>query len=531
MCIASAFLLSLLLCSMHPTAALAALSSEEAVPGGIVHLEASPPAPLAENSSLVLAARRTHRHDPLDNFKRYGGGWNISNEHYWASVGLTGAPYFAIAGLWFIGFGLVLSALLCYHCCCKRRVKLDELHEKAYTISLILLVLFTCAGVAGSILLYVGQDKFHRSISHTLDYVVDQSKFTVQNLRNVSEYLDLAKTAGVDQVFLPVSNQQKIDDLNRKLNREANNLESKTNDNSRTIKDVLENVRFTLIVVAAAMLLLAFLGLLFSILGLKTLVYFLVLGAWFLVAGTFILCGVFVLLNSAVGDTCVAMKEWVAHPYEDTALDHILPCVDVATAEQSLNQSKEVTSKVVAVVNQVLSTVANSNLPPNAGPLYYNQSGPLVPTLCSPYTVRLDNRQCNAGEVNLTNAVQVWKNYTCTVSSSGICATTGRITPDIYKQLVLAVNISYGLYHYTPFLVSLEDCTFVRDTFGTITKNYCPGLREHLRWVYIGLAFVSTGIMLSIIFWVVYSKQRRRRDEYLKQHGDGQFMARDNKSV
>lgn len=37
-----------------------------------------------DNSSFVLAARRTHRRDPLDNFKRYSGGWNISNQHYWA---------------------------------------------------------------------------------------------------------------------------------------------------------------------------------------------------------------------------------------------------------------------------------------------------------------------------------------------------------------------------------------------------------------------------------------------------------------
>eukprot|EP00253_Pinus_taeda_P012230 PITA_12230 len=415
---------------MHLTTSSVSVSPEETVQGGIVHLEASSPAPLAENSSLILAASRMHRHDPLENFKRYGGGWNITNEHYWASVGFTGAPYFAIGGVWFIGSGLVLLVLLCYHCCCKRRVKFDELHEKAYTISLILLVLCTCGGIAGSILLYVGQDKFHRNISHTLDYVVDQSEFTVQSLRNVSGYLDLAKNYGRRPSVL------------------------------------------------SSMLFLAFLGLLFSILGLKTLVYFLVLGAWFLVAGTFILCGVFVLLNSAVGDACVAMKEWVAHPYEDTALDHILPCVDVATAEQSLNQSKTITSKVVTVVNKVLSIVANSNFPPNTGPLYYNQSGPLVPTLCNPYTGRLDDRQCNAGEVDLTNATQVWENYTCTVSSSGICATTGRISPDIYKQLVLAVNISYGLYHYTPFLVNLQDCTFVRETFSTITEDYCPGLRQ-----------------------------------------------------
>lgn len=36
-----------------------------------------------ENSSLILAAKRTKRKDPNDNFKLYTGGWNISNSHYW----------------------------------------------------------------------------------------------------------------------------------------------------------------------------------------------------------------------------------------------------------------------------------------------------------------------------------------------------------------------------------------------------------------------------------------------------------------
>lgn len=36
------------------------------------------------NSSLILAEKRTYRRDPLNDFKKYTGGWNISNEHYWA---------------------------------------------------------------------------------------------------------------------------------------------------------------------------------------------------------------------------------------------------------------------------------------------------------------------------------------------------------------------------------------------------------------------------------------------------------------
>ncbi|MFS7914798.1 putative transmembrane protein [Helianthus anomalus] len=37
-----------------------------------------------ENVSLVLAQERTTRKDPLDKFKIYRGGWNITESHYWA---------------------------------------------------------------------------------------------------------------------------------------------------------------------------------------------------------------------------------------------------------------------------------------------------------------------------------------------------------------------------------------------------------------------------------------------------------------
>lgn len=38
----------------------------------------------SEVSSLVLAAERTRRKDPLNGFQTYTGGWNISERHYWA---------------------------------------------------------------------------------------------------------------------------------------------------------------------------------------------------------------------------------------------------------------------------------------------------------------------------------------------------------------------------------------------------------------------------------------------------------------
>ena len=45
---------------------------------------AAAPGPGANSSSFLLAAEQTQRKDPLDGLRYYTGGWNISDEHYWA---------------------------------------------------------------------------------------------------------------------------------------------------------------------------------------------------------------------------------------------------------------------------------------------------------------------------------------------------------------------------------------------------------------------------------------------------------------
>lgn len=114
--------------------------------------------------------------------------------------------------------------------------------------------------------------------------------------------------------------------------------------------------------------------------------------------------------ESATGDTCVALDQWVKHPTAHTALDDILPCVDTATAQETLSQSKNVTYQLVGMVNVIISNVSNLNPPPNntrPSPLYYNQSGPLVPVLCNPFNPDNSIRKCASGEVDLANATEV----------------------------------------------------------------------------------------------------------------------------
>ncbi|RAL43258.1 unnamed protein product [Cuscuta campestris] len=465
------------------------------------------------SSSLVLAADRTHRKDPSDNLNYYTGGWNISNEHYIYSVAFTGAPLFFIAAVWFLGFGLTLL-LICLCCCCCRRNP-NGYSLSAYVLSLILLSLFTIAAIIGSAVLYAGQDRFHSSTKGTLDFVLAQADSTVNKLRNVSTVLAMAKSTGVAQIFLPRNVQSDIDKVDRTINSSAETLETETRKNKKDILHVLDLVGQILIVLAAVMLALAALGFLFSLLGLQSLVYILVFTAWILIAATLILSGVFVLLHNVVGDTCVAMDEWAKNPKAHTALDDIIPCVDPQAAQDTLSQSREVTYAMVSVVNRIISDVSNVNMP-SVSPLWYNQSGPLVPSLCNPYDSDKRDRKCVTGELNFENATQVWKNYVCEVSADNMCSTVGRLTPDLYSQMKDAVNVSGGLYQYGPFLTDLLDCTFLRGTFNSIHDHHCPNLCRFSKWVYIGLALVSAAVSLSLIFWVIYARERKHRKYYAK---------------
>jgi hypothetical protein len=102
------------------------------------------------------------------------------------------------------------------------------------------------------------------------------------------------------------------------------------------------------------------------------------------------------------------MDEWVQHPHGHTALDDILPCVDPAMTTEAMRQSKIVTYQIIDMMDSMIANVSNREFPPQAIPLYYNQSGPLVPVLCNPYMADLSPRTCASEELQFDNAAQVY---------------------------------------------------------------------------------------------------------------------------
>ncbi|KAL0915240.1 hypothetical protein M5K25_015642 [Dendrobium thyrsiflorum] len=425
--------------------------------------------------------------------------------------------------------------ICCCSCCCRQRRY--SYSRYFYAFSLLMLIVFTCTAIIGCMVLYNIQGKFHNSTITTLDFVKGQSNFIVNNLQNFSRNMAGAKSIGVHQVFLPAELQAKIGDTVKAVTISSDELSSRTSMNLRNIDNFLKSVRIDLIIGSAVMLLLVFLGFLFSILGLQFLVYCLVLIGWILIAGAFILCGVLLLLHNVAGDTCVAMDEWVLKPHIATAIDDILPCVDAATAIESLTRSKEVTSELAKVVNDVIVNVSNAKFhsPIESGSSNYNQSGPLMPMLCNPYESDLRDRKCLPGEVSFEDAPKVWKGFICNaivISGKEICSTVGRITPSFYREMMEATSMSQNLYQFSPFLINVANCSFERESFSFIGTEYCPGLERHSKGMYCSLTVFSASMILSLIFWMVYVRERRHRwysKQFIAREGQAAAQVEENK--
>ncbi|RLN08081.1 hypothetical protein C2845_PM11G00770 [Panicum miliaceum] len=259
---------------------------------------------------VVLLFLKTHRKDPLDGLRYYAGGWNISDEHYWAPVGFTAAPIFAAAAVWFVVFGIALFLAGCCFCCCPGGGGNADYSRACLVVSLALLLAATAAAAVGCAVVYDGQGRFHGSTAATVDYAVRQSGDTVANLRSFAGFLETAKDAGVGPVTLPADVKGRIDDVVRKVGAAADVLAARTSSNAAKIRAALETV----------------------------LVFF----GWILVAGTFVLYGTFLLLHKIrkKGATPVSWPHYYHLP-ERTALDDILPCVDTAAATEALDRSKE----------------------------------------------------------------------------------------------------------------------------------------------------------------------------------------------
>ncbi|KAL2338179.1 hypothetical protein Fmac_012625 [Flemingia macrophylla] len=462
------------------------------------------------NSTLTLAAERTHRVDPSNDFKYYDGGWDITNSHYLLSVAFSGAAFAAIGVIWFVIVALCFTIIACVCCCCcRKRKSRTDYSRKTYTISFIFLSLFLIMTIIGGAFLYNGLEKFQATARDVSDVLVSRANTVVDIIHNTLSDLAAAKNIQVSSFTLPDEIKQGIEKAEL-FNNQTAFIKSQAEETAKISIELLDAVSYSLIVVGTTMLLLTTIGFIISIFGWRVIVYILLLIGWILVTCTFILSGVTLIVHNGVADTCVAMEEWVQHPLNHTALSKLLPCMDETAAQKTLDITKNTSSQVVTLVNAFLTNIANKDMRPQQDrDIYYNQSGPSIPPLCNPFYPNMTERPCPPSEVDLKGAQTAYENFICDTSPTGVCITMGRLTPSLYSKVMVATNLSNTLHLNGPLLARLVDCSFVVDTFAEISKTGCPPFRRYSNQVFICLVLVSVAVMFSVILWVVFVRERR----------------------
>ncbi|KAK9014062.1 hypothetical protein V6N11_005234 [Hibiscus sabdariffa] len=446
------------------------------------------------NYSMILAEKQTRRPDPQDKFRTYTGGWDITNKHYFASVGFSGMPFVVMAVIWFVLAGMfLLCACIC--CCCCKRKKPYGYSRAVYVSSLVCLILFTIGTIVGSSVMFRGEERFLGSVKMFSDYLVNTGIGIYDSLVNIQNLLKSAKDIVLNKKYVSDELKQEVDKASDMIDSIGQLPRLKAEDATKDINKFLKHVNTALVLLASLMLILAFLG--FSEILHSAMV------DWWSRGGLLSHSpSSFAAYFCIVSDTCVAMDEWVQNPNANSALNDLIPCSDKQAGENIKQAGQTVTTTINDMLNQIIA-ISNQNTG-------YNQSGPSVPLVCDPYK-NGNSRQTCGDQVPLKYAEEEWEKYVCLVSETGKCSTAGRLTPDMYEEMSKAVNVSEGLYESSHFLAALVDCTIVEDAVRNITRNHCPKLKKYSAWVYGGLVTATITVMFSLFFWVLHAREMQHR--------------------
>ncbi|KAG0458564.1 hypothetical protein HPP92_023721 [Vanilla planifolia] len=458
--------------------------------GRIYHVELVRILGESGNISESELTSRTERVDPLDGLKKYKGGFNITNKHYWSSTIFTGKFGYFIGAAWLL-IGIIYAAImLVSSICCsliKRHGRKKLLLRRVYYWPLLLSVLLTSLSIIASGVALGGTSRFHYRAMKIKNVVVDTANnasgtiFTmttaVENLQNVTEL-------GQD-----VEHSRSLESISKKINDEARNIERKAGRTMRLLSKGLKILNIVTIV-TVSLNMIVFIALLFSrpFRLWRTFLLFLIL-CWILTALLWVYFGLYYFFGEFAGDICIALDEFKQNP-ENSTLSSILPCNDPGSAKELMH---DVGGRIYDIIEQ-----ANSNI------TSLKSSFPGLEYICNPFSGPPDyNYQANCSSDTMTvgQIPQLIENYACS-GGGGVACKPGEFIPaQVYSKVELYTSSVQAILDSYPVMKSLVDCQLVKDAFLDILSNHCKPLKKFVHMSWASLATLSTIMVILSLLW------------------------------
>ncbi|CAA7400385.1 unnamed protein product [Spirodela intermedia] len=434
---------------------------------------------------------RPSRTDPLDGFRKYRGGYNITNLHYWSSAVFTGVYGYGMAVFWLLAGLVYATVLLLCSCFTGDGEKPGNRHRpcenKRCLWLLMLPVLLTLLLIASSGVALAGSAGFHSRAGAVKSKIEETARGASETIFNVTRSVKEIREEGELASGLHVS--AVLAAASDRLDGDASGLQRKAEKNVRMIGKGLQILHATTIAIVCLGLVLA-LGLLGS--GFfklrRTFVLILCL-TWVVTSLCWADAGLYFFVDRFAGDTCAALEEFQRDP-GNSSLATLLPCDDKLTAKWALRDTRAGISEVRSSAFPGLADVCNPfSAPPE-------------------FTYQPEN--CSAAEIRIGDIPQILKRYACSGGDGGSCGEGEFISAKEYRGVLVYTTSLQNILNSFQAVENLVNCRMVKDAFAEILHEECRPMKRWARMAWTAMAVLSAMASLLVLSWAAIAGHHRR---------------------
>ncbi|EMS57357.1 hypothetical protein TRIUR3_18766 [Triticum urartu] len=364
------------------------------------------------NRSHSDLSRRTRRIDPLDGLRKYEGGFNITDKHYWSSTVFTGRSGYIIGALWLIGGIIFAGFLLAWKIFFaksnerERDGAIDDFLDRCHLVSVMLIILLAVFAIVASAIALQGAVRFHsraESIKDIVGRTALEATATIYNITGAIERMqNISKLYNISS--------QSFDHLNstvKALNSEAVEIQAKAKKNMRLVIIFRELVIILTVTLNLVVVLVLLVG---RPLRLQKLYYMCIALCWVLTVLFWMYFGLYYFLDKFAGDTCAALEEYQLNPKNST-LGAIIPCSEKMSGSVILH---DVGAGIHDIIDQV-----NSNIYAIKSEYTVKQLDYICNPFAGPPAYRYRPENCPSGAATIGDIPQILRRLTCSELGGG----------------------------------------------------------------------------------------------------------------
>ncbi|KAK1418958.1 hypothetical protein QVD17_28112 [Tagetes erecta] len=475
------------------------------------NIQGQPPTTTSQQAESGQILDDTVRPDPLENLKKYKGGYDITNVHYWSSTAYTGIVGYVLGALCLL-CGVVFGIYLLAITCCKTNKKLKKHkrltpHKQYYLWHIILASFFTLLAIVGSGLVLGGNAKFHSRADKIIDIIIDTADDASKTIYNTTGAMKMTRN-NLQGTNVDASTTRFLESTAIRLDSTADDIQRQAKKNRHKIDLGLRIVYIVSTVIFALNLVAVIALTAVGVMKIKRALHILIVLCWLITVLCWVFFGAYFFLSRFAGDTCTALHGFQQDPYNNS-LSSILPCDELLSAESVLN---DVSAGVYDLVNEVNANISRMQQDSSFG-------------ICNPFSgppeYNYQPNNCSENDIRIGDIPELLRLITCVDPVDGICNGGIPISGNDFRTAVAYTSSIQILLNSYPGMENLLQCQTVKDAFAEILDHHCKPVKREVKIVWAGLVFLSIVMVFLVLTWIVEAYQEshhRFSDGSVKPH-------------